>query len=810
MRLNSLIHSVSLKRSLISCTYFFFAARRRSHLRPLPSHQYPNETLIYYGYIGCAPMYPSVAISLRTLAAYRQSHRTCPRFSIQSQCKTLCYLHDIPYRPYLKMQFSAAYDVFLEILHRINQRLRQALKRDTVNWRMLNTCPACFYKLDDEPALDFEWLVSIDGNNSLKRWDSSIYGTTARSDSRTARSDYWIHADAVDKFENEVKSRQVSTDLRNDDDWEDEPTDPDHPGAFTCVNRWRNAGPDSCKKMFAVFQESGIFIASCRHRFVLLACDMIRSGELAKYPIAIIDKLLTVYGKNGGCAYDIGCAFSKTLANSTLGPRAHDLGFRMMVGAFHGHAHNRRCQLDWHPMYISGTGHTEGEGCEHIFSASNELARSTRHANRFHRHQAIEEHFAFWDADKYAALSNYLWTHYREALKSVRLLTAELETIKAELRLSDNDFPGFFDQERIYLDGLKQPAPRDRLSIRYVEVLDELAERRYLHIGSLEQMHDALKQARIRVNSSYAKLQHAEGLVAHCETLLSVDERWLIGGDEYKRFKEEATLGKYRTALDELERLVVMRLFELSKLSLSGTGYKLRQQISKALQRRSDTIRNTINRYNIQAASLIPPRQTIAWKDIAEYSFLGEFDLLRDSRTDIQDKDWARPAHREATTKYFKLCRAREEIIRLNIEIRRLRTAIHDETIDTSAVIDELLVANPLLAAELKRQWRSRAAINAVHTYRLDQIERLFGFSGISGIGTRLANPAFSRPVNTNGASSGECGSLTTYIALILATAQAENPDSSASEFHDIEALDREEHEVVTEDMADFLYSIND
>jgi Kyakuja-Dileera-Zisupton transposase len=32
--------------------------------------------------------------------------------------------------------------------------------------------------------------------------------------------------------------------------------------------------------MFALFQESGIFIASCCHRLVLLACDMIRSGEL--------------------------------------------------------------------------------------------------------------------------------------------------------------------------------------------------------------------------------------------------------------------------------------------------------------------------------------------------------------------------------------------------------------------------------------------------------------------------------------------------------------------------------------------------
>jgi hypothetical protein len=85
-------------------------------------------------------------------------------------------------------------------------------------------------------------------------------------------------------------------------------------------------------------------------------------------------------------------------------------------------------------------------------------------------------------------------------------------------------------------------------------------------------MNSALAQARIRVDSSYAKLQHAEALVAHTETQLTIDERWKIGGPEYQRFKEEASLGKYRSALDELERLVVMRLFELSKLSLSGTG----------------------------------------------------------------------------------------------------------------------------------------------------------------------------------------------------------------------------------------------
>ncbi|KAG1722924.1 uncharacterized protein EDB91DRAFT_1037898, partial [Suillus paluster] len=191
----------------------------------------------------------------------------------------------------------------------------------------------------------------------------------------------------------------------------------------------------------------------------------------------------------------------------------------------------------------------------------------------------------------------------------------------------------------------------------------------------------------------------------------------------------------YRAALNELERLMVMRLFELSKLSLSGTGYKLRQQIGKALQRRSEAIRNAINRYNTQAAALNPPRLKLSWKDIEEYSFLGEFDLLRYSRTDIREADWTKPAYREATTKHFKLLHAREEVSHLNIEIHRLCTFIHDEETDTSKVIEDLQSSNPLLASELRRQWRSRSAINMLHIFQLNQIEAIPGFSGVRGIG---------------------------------------------------------------------------
>lgn len=47
-----------------------------------------------------------------------------------------------------------------------------------------------------------------------------------------------------------------------------------------CATRWRNMSVQHTSKMWGVFDESGIFIALCRHGFVLSATDMVKSGEL--------------------------------------------------------------------------------------------------------------------------------------------------------------------------------------------------------------------------------------------------------------------------------------------------------------------------------------------------------------------------------------------------------------------------------------------------------------------------------------------------------------------------------------------------
>ncbi|KZT01719.1 uncharacterized protein LAESUDRAFT_663270 [Laetiporus sulphureus 93-53] len=46
--------------------------------------------------------------------------------------------------------------------------------------------------------------------------------------------------------------------------------------------------------MWGIFEETGIFASACHHGFILWICDMMRSGELAKYPLTIIAKMVAI------------------------------------------------------------------------------------------------------------------------------------------------------------------------------------------------------------------------------------------------------------------------------------------------------------------------------------------------------------------------------------------------------------------------------------------------------------------------------------------------------------------------------------
>lgn len=81
-----------------------------------------------------------------------------------------------------------------------------------------------------------------------------------------------------------------------------------------------------------------------------------------------------------------------------------------------------------------------------------------------------------------------------------------------------------------------------------------------------------ISQAKLNAEVSYGQVQNAEGLVTLYKIMLEISERWTEASTEYKQYYWENIETTYRKAIDELERAVVMRICELTKMRASGTG----------------------------------------------------------------------------------------------------------------------------------------------------------------------------------------------------------------------------------------------
>ena len=123
-----------------------------------------------------------------------------------------------------------------------------------------------------------------------------------------------------------------------------------------------------------------------------------------------------------------------------------------------------------------------------------------------------------------------------------------------------------------------------------------------------------------------------------------------------------------------------------------------------------------------------------------EYAFLADFDLLRDSRQDVRDRPWTNPACRVVIDHYYKLERTREEIQRLNVEIRRVVTYIWDEDKFLRSKEADIMLENPGLARQVKIHRLERGRFNAQHMDRFRKLASLPGFTGsiIPGASTEL------------------------------------------------------------------------
>lgn len=113
--------------------------------------------------------------------------------------------------------------------------------------------------------------------------------------------------------------------------------------------------------------------------------------------------------------------------------------------------------------------------------------------------------------------------------------------------------------------------------------------------------------------------------------------------------------------------------------------------------------------------------------------------MLQDTRNDVRDKLWTKPMYREVMKLRRRITRAREEIVRCNVETRRIHTAIINERQLFRAT--EKKYAGKPIAGPLNDFILGRRRQNRFLYWRIQQIHSLPGFSGDKTIGIRLGSP---------------------------------------------------------------------
>ncbi|KAE9386063.1 hypothetical protein BT96DRAFT_1087389 [Gymnopus androsaceus JB14] len=671
------------------------------------------SSIILAGLLPTTPLSHKTAITIHTISLYHCLFTRCPKLGIQPFMKALCNLEGLPFKLYLSMQMSIAFDVYVAILNGVCLRVLKTLGRDGPNWRMLNTCPRCQYCLQEEDKLDVRMLATFDGNDSLRRVeqtnDSKLDSSADNAGPALAPSreqfdccigggDYFLSPAEVDECEEKNWGQVHSL-----EDISLTPAEQHLWAEGRCEERWHNAQDKNTARLVGRFMECGWFAFLCCHMMLLKCCNMIRSGEQSKYPLSMLCHYMsaeveecraTGEGRPEGklaISYNVHCKLSKTVKRSPLKNLAEWCNYLPVIGTMHGYAHKQECQLLFLMLYIVGTGIEDGEACEHYFNVTNALAGITCHQSIFHCRQAIVEFIYYHDnLETYAKSSLFIYNNYKQALSILQGRSAVAKGMR-EAGIDDtNTFYDWLAEEGEYLRNLSETPAKETLEMEYFLKLE----------GLNACAHDQGPAVERKVSH---EMENERKLIADCQALewkLEIDQWWLEGSEKWCAARKMVREASYWKALDKLEGLLVARMFEMTRLNVAGTGYKMRKHIANALKLRLKSIQTAIAAYNQVAAALSPPHSLVSWEDIVEFSYLSEFDILCDTREDVQEQRWATQKNCMLMQELFKLICTKNELPRLHLEIQRLLTYIRDEEHRLKTVADCLDASDPALALQ--------------------------------------------------------------------------------------------------------------
>ncbi|KAF9510920.1 hypothetical protein BS47DRAFT_1364244 [Hydnum rufescens UP504] len=136
-----------------------------------------------------------------------------------------------------------------------------------------------------------------------------------------------------------------------------------------CLESFTAADGNRVKASTQKFDSTGVMALLCQHDWTIFLANMVTTGEKQFYAYALIAVLLRELPEcwKVGLLYDVACALQRSLAKWQFMPGWLDQ-ISFGVSIFHVYGHQWVCQLWYHPRKAELWGLSDGEGCERFWS----------------------------------------------------------------------------------------------------------------------------------------------------------------------------------------------------------------------------------------------------------------------------------------------------------------------------------------------------------------------------------------------------------------------------------------------------------
>ncbi|KAI6037646.1 hypothetical protein EDC04DRAFT_2868602 [Pisolithus marmoratus] len=441
--------------------------------------------LLWMGYFPCAPLGPTLAVSLQLLSLVRQLFMQMPP-NTSAWCESFeAYLAGMGYKvdtkEGIRKRFGNAYHWYCILEISLDEHIQQQLQKsistpsdipladassshyspdsDVFSSKMRPSqylqqrCPLCFgghnwqSNNSQQSPSDVDAIVCIDACFTQKRRsgqpDDPVNPTATVFLSPEDIQAMECEVDGLWKSKSANQRRSGQASKRNHGDEGD--VFEEGMRITTSVLKGCNdsftAADERCQKASTqFFSDTGVMALLCRHDRVIHLANMTSAGEKQHYALALIRSLFGHLPSNFrvGLLYDIGCQLEQSCRKwgflKSFLPR-----ISFAISVFHAFGHQWACQLIYHPHKREGFGLSDGESCERFWSSIKGLIPSLRVSGYHQRLFVIDFQVHHLDMKSLNGLGQWLlrqWNHCQEkkasARKGLRRCGVDIPTLQAE------------------------------------------------------------------------------------------------------------------------------------------------------------------------------------------------------------------------------------------------------------------------------------------------------------------------------------------------------------------------------------------